>query len=384
MNKKRVLIIRNSNSESLNGDDRFPIFLANTLIENGYELMILSKSSKILSFARDNNIKTFRGRSLKKQNWSGKYTLLFPAYFIWQVILTFWYWGVFVKKNPDIIHIQSRDDFIAATIAGRMLRKKVIWTDPKELKYIWKNIDRLFRNPVGRMVHWAARFADTITVFSESERSAVNETIDAGTTVWQKIKVVYNGINDSAEQYKKDNKANIFQFCVASHLLPEKGISEVVNAFNKFSSEHKDVKLIIIGEGPEEISLREEAAGNSDIEFLGHQDNLLPYIAKSDVFIRPTYREGFSTALIEAGMLSCAIIATAVGGNTEVVKNNETGLLLHSKDPLALYDAMNKVYNDPTLRQKLAKNARTQYEKNFQFDKIVANNFIPLYEDGKK
>ena len=379
-NKKQVLIIRNSINEDLNGMDRFPVFLAETLTSNGYEPTIVSQSAKILSFARDKNIKTIRGRAAKRQNWG----FLFLGYLIWQGILTFWYWGLFVKKNPDVIHILSRDDFIAATIAGKLLGKKVIWTDPKELKYIWKNIYRWFSNPVGKMVHWAARFADKITVFSESEKSAVNENIDAGSSVWQKIKVAYNGLIDSADQYKKSKKDGTFQFCVASHLLIEKGVGEAINAFNKFSSEHKNVKLIILGDGPDEVSFREEAEGNNAIEFLGHQDNLLPYIGASDVFVRPTYHEGFSMALVEAGMLSCPIIATAVGGNVEVVKNNETGILLHSKDALALYDAMGKLYEDSSLRQKLAKNARTQYEKLFQFDKIVVNDFIPLYENTKK
>jgi glycosyltransferase involved in cell wall biosynthesis len=379
-NKKQIIIIRNSQNDNLNGTDRFPVFLAESLISNGYEVSIVSQSAKILSFARDKNIKTIRGRVAKRQDWN----FLFLGYLIWQGILTFWYWGLFVKKNPDIIHVQSRDDFIAATIAGKLLGKKVIWTDPKELKYIWKNTYRWFKNPIGKMVHWAARFADKITVFSESERSAVNENIDAGSQVWQKIKVVYNGITDSASQYKKPKKDGVFQFCLASHLIVEKGVGEAINAFNKFSSEHKNVKLIILGDGPDEVNFREEAEGNSAIEFLGRQDSLLPYIGTSDVFIRPTYHEGFSMALVEAGMLSCPIIATAVGGNMEVVKNNETGILLHPKDALALYDAMDKLYKDSALCQKIAKNARTQYEKLFQFDKTIVNDFIPLYENNKK
>ena len=384
MNKKRIIIIRNSNNDNLSGSDRFPIFLADKLAKNGYEPIIVSNSPKILSFARDNNIKTSGGRGINRQNWSGESALLLPIYIIWQIILTIWYWGLFIKKNPSIVHIQSRDVFIAATIAGRMLGKRVIWTDPQELKYIWNNVDRWFKNPVGKMVRWAARFAHKITVFSESERSLINENIAAGGQVWQKIKVIYNGIDDLAGQYKQESHNKNFRFCVASTLTVEKGIKETIDAFNKLSSDYKNIKLTILGDGPDELKFREEAEGNSDIEFLGHQENLLPYIAKSDVFIRPTYHEGFSIALIEAGMLSCPIIATAVGGNVEVVKNNETGILIHPKDALSLFDAMEKLYKDDHLCQKLANNARKQYEELFQFDKIVINDFIPLYENIKK
>jgi len=243
MNKKRIIIIRNSNNDNLGSSDRFPVLLASELASNGYEPIVVSQSSKLLSFARENNIKTSRGKWLKRQNWSGKYALLFPVYFIWQIILTIWYWGLFIKKQPSIIHVQSRDDFIAATIAGRLLGKKVVWTDPEELKDIWKNVDRWFRNPVGKFVYFAAKFAHKITVFSENERTLINEDIAAGGQVWQKIKVVYNGVIDIADQYKNSNKDKSFKFCVISHLTIDKGVSEVINAFNKLSKEYKDIKL---------------------------------------------------------------------------------------------------------------------------------------------
>jgi len=384
MIKKRIIIIRNSNNEDLNGSDRFPVFLAQELAKNGYDPTIVSQSPKLLAFARDNSIKTTRGRWWKRQDWSGKKAILLPIYIIWQIMLTFWYWGFFIKKNPQVIQIQSRDDFIAATIAGRMLGKRVIWTDHADLRDIWKNVDRWFKNPVGKLVHFAGKFANKITVVSESERVLVSDNLAAGGTVWQKVQVVYDGVIDSAAQYKNKGKDKSFKFCVASHLTTEKGISEAISAFNKLCQTHKNIKLDIIGDGPEEVKFREEAEGNHDINFVGHQDNLLPYIGNADVFIRPTYHEGFSVALVEASMLSCPIIATAVGGNVEVVHNGETGILVHPKDALALYDNMELLLKDSALRQKLATNARKQYEQLFQFDQIVQKCFIPIYEGIKK
>lgn len=377
MNNKRVIIIRNSKSSNFNGNDLFSISLGTGLMKNGYDPIIVSQSEKILSLAREKNIETHRGKWAKRQDWRG---FLFPAYLIWQIVLIIWYWKLFVQKKPHIVHIQSRDDFIAATIAGRILRKRVIWTDQEELKDIWDNVDHWFKNPVGKLVRFAAKFAHKITVFSESERSFINEHISAGGVVWQKIKVVYGGVNDVSSEYKNQKNDKLFKFCVASHLNVEKGIGEAINAFGKLSHEYPNTRLIILGSGPDEVIFREEADGNKKVEFLGNQDNILPYIKDADVFIRPTYRDGFSIALIEAGMLSCPIIATAVGGNVEVVKNKETGLLVHPKDALSLYDAMDKLYNDSDLRKKLAHNARQQYEQLFQFNKIVTNEFIPLYE----
>ena len=70
--------------------------------------------------------------------------------------------------------------------------------------------------------------------------------------------------------------------------------------------------------------------------------------------------------------------------NVEIIKDYETGLLIPSKDTDALYRAMKLLYTDEKLRDKLAKNAREQYLEKFQFNKIVKEKFIPLYEGNRK
>ena len=77
------------------------------------------------------------------------------------------------------------------------------------------------------------------------------------------------------------------------------------------------------------------------------------------------------------------VIATSVGGNVEMIVDNETGLLVPVKDTDSLYEAMEKLYRDPKLRKRVAKNARKQYEDRFVFDVIVKEGFIPLYETAR-
>lgn len=79
-------------------------------------------------------------------------------------------------------------------------------------------------------------------------------------------------------------------------------------------------------------------------------------------------------------MMKKPIIATGVGGNPEIVHDNDTGLLIPAKDAQALYSAMKLLINDASLREKLAKNARAQYEQRFVFDTIVRERFVKLYE----
>jgi glycosyltransferase involved in cell wall biosynthesis len=384
MSKKHVIIIRNAKSYDFGGGERFPVFLADILTISNFEPLIISRSPKLLDFAHDYNIKTIRGWWWSWQNWNGKFALLFPIYVLWQLVLTIWYLCVFIYQKPDIIHIQSKDDFIAATLAGKLLDKRVIWTDHADLKHIWKNIRIWYKNPVGKLVYLVAKHTNAITVVSESEHTLVSDNLSPNSPIQHKLHVVYNGIIDVSSQYEKagDNKA--FTFCTVSRLVTYKGIVEMINAFVKFSKDYPNSKLNIIGDGPEEEKFKKQAKKYLNIEFLGYQSDPLGFISNSDVYLHATYHEGFSISLVEASMLSRPIIATAVGGNLEIIHNHQTGLLVPRRDVPALYNAMKLLYEDKKLRQTLAKNARIQYEKRFQFDQIVKENFIPLYEGRNK
>ena len=79
-------------------------------------------------------------------------------------------------------------------------------------------------------------------------------------------------------------------------------------------------------------------------------------------------------------MLSLPIIATAVGGNTEIIHNEQTGLLVPSKDTQALKEAMERLYKDSALQNELGVSARQQYLESFVFSNIVLSTFIPLYK----
>lgn len=379
MSLKTIIIIRNAASYDFGGGERFPVFLANSLQRQSLNPIIVSRSQKLLEFAKINNIRTIRGWWWQKQNWSGVHALLFPMYFIWQCILFTWYISLFITKKPSIIHIQSKDDFIAATIAGRVLNKRIVWTDHADLKHVWKNLTVWYKNPVGKLVYFAARYADTITLVSNSELKLVSNTLPKHSYLKDKLHVVYNGVVDTALDHETKQKNDLFTYCVASRLVTDKGIMEAIEAFSKLSKDYKNIKLLLIGDGPEAKKFKKIAEDTQNITFLGYQTNPLHYIANADVFLHPTYHEGFSVALVEASMLKKPIIATSVGGNVEIIHNHDTGLLIPAKNISALYDAMKFMYENSEMRHVFAANARAQYERKFQFDIIVKKEFMRFY-----
>lgn len=379
MAKKTLIIVRNAYAYDFGGAERFAVFLAESVTDD-YSPVIISRHEKLLDMARSKNIATHMGWWWSWQNWSGWRIILFPAYILWQILLTIWYLSVFARLRPTVVHLQSKDDFIAGTIAAKILGVIVIWTDHADLKHVWLNVHKPFRNLVGKTILSTARFADAITVVSNSERNLVTSNLQGKyKDIEQKISVVHNGVEDRFDEHRIADKAPGQVFCVASRLVADKGIAEVIEAFIHINKDYPSSQLLIMGDGPEAKRFKNMAGEIDSIKFLGHVNQPLDVMARSDIFVHPTYHEGFSVALVEASMMGVPIIATDVGGNPEIILDEITGLLVPAKASTTLETAMRRLITDDRLREKLSSNARAQYLERFEFGSIVTNYFLPLY-----
>lgn len=378
---KQVVLIRNAMPYDFGGAERYPVDLATELGKHGWQTLVVSRSAQLLDYSRQQAIPAKSGWWWSHQDWSGKQALLFPVYLGWQMVLTGWYVRLFLHMQPAVVHIQSKDDFIAATWATKLLRRRVIWTDHADLKYIYANHKTWYKNPVGKLVYATSRLADAITLVSHSEQRLVSAAL--GKTLSNHYVVVPNGVVDRAvTPYAGPlKKVGSFTFCATSRLVTAKGIGELIDAFALFVQKNPEAQLWLVGDGPEADKFKKQAGDTPGITFFGHSDTPLEFVASSDVFVHPSYHEGFSISLIEAAMLSKPIVACNVGGNPEIVHDHETGLLIPEKNASALLAAMETLYNQPSLAANLGAGARQLYEKDYQFDKIVTDTLLPLYEN---
>jgi glycosyltransferase involved in cell wall biosynthesis len=124
-----------------------------------------------------------------------------------------------------------------------------------------------------------------------------------------------------------------------------------------------------IGAELEEQAETLNIAGN--IRFLGERSDVGELLAASDIFVLPSHQEGFSNALLEAMAANVPAVATAVGGNTDAVVDNETGLLVPAHDPKALGAAILRLAKDSVLRRRLAGAARRRAADCFSLDACV-------------
>ena len=380
MSKLKAILIRNASHFDFGGGERYPIFVSKGLQDNNISPLIVSRNKRLLEYAKKNHIPTLHGWWWQKQNWDSLNILLFPFYVLWQILLVIWYISIFIKEKPNVVHIHSKDDFIAGTIAAKLAGARVIWTDYADLKHIWLNLSIWYRNPVGKLVYLCSFLANNITVVSDSERREITRHLAKKSRIKHKIVIIYNGCEDKKAFYPKKNKhSKKFIFSIANRLVTDKGIRETIDAFTSLNKKHQDTELIIIGDGPESIDFKKQAQGNKSINFVGYQNEPFAYINDSDVFLQPTYHEGFSVALVEACMLEMPIIATSVGGNVEIIEDKKNGLLVKSKDAASLENAMKRLYEDKKLRNSIALNARKTYVNSFVLSSLVERHYIPLY-----
>jgi glycosyltransferase involved in cell wall biosynthesis len=289
------------------------------------------------------------------------------------------YFLIIIYYKINIVHPQSRDDFISATLAAKLLGKKVVWTDHADLKYVWQNHKTWYKNPVGKLVYVCSKLADNITLVSNSEKRLIEKNL--GKSLPSKYKIIYNGVEDNEilpiEIDKLDEDSVIFS--ATSRMVTAKGIGELIEAFILLDKKYS-VGLWLLGEGPEISKFKKMSESCKNIKFLGFPENALSYVAASDIFVHPSYHEGFSISLLEAAKLGMPTIACDVGGNSEIIDNGISGTLVKEKNNTELLAAMELLVNNHSLRKKYGDNLRKRYLKDFVFEDIVKRDFVRLYE----
>ncbi len=377
---KKTLIIRNAYHYDFGGAEKFAVNLAAELSKHNMQPVLITRSPQLLKHAQQMHVKHKRGWWWSRQDYSGANVLLFPFYLLWQILLTLWYVQLILHMKIDIVHPQSRDDFVAATIAGRLLRKRVVWTDHADLKYVFANHRVWYKNPVGKLVYLASKLAHYITLVSQSEQLLIETAL--GITLPAKYKVIHNGISDQnvVPHPRPHGEQEAIIYCSTSRLVTAKGIGELIEAFTQISRQNPSVRLWIVGYGPEADHFKQLAQHVPTITFFGHKDDALPFVAACDIFVHPSYHEGFSLSLVEAIMLGKPAIACRVGGNPEIIRDGQNGLLVPAKDAQLLAGAMLKLAKEPQTRKMYGVAAREDYVKSFVFESIVKEKFLPLYE----
>lgn len=206
--------------------------------------------------------------------------------------------------------------------------------------------------------------------------------------------------NASSNKLREIKRDDVFTFIFVGRIVRDKGINELIAAFDKLSQEHK-VRLLLVGKfedalDPVSESTKKIIDGNSSIEYLGPQygTDLLACYAASNCFVFPSYREGFPNTVLEAGAMELPSIVTDINGSREIIvcRNEENtspirdmkicdnGIIIPPRNEDLLYKAMDEIFRNDNVRAVMASQAREMVASRFE-QSFVQKCLIEFYNE---
>ncbi|MBT2771760.1 glycosyltransferase family 4 protein [Halomonas sp. ISL-60] len=164
--------------------------------------------------------------------------------------------------------------------------------------------------------------------------------------------------SSDATQRFRDGFANKFLVGHAGAVVDRhKGQRVLLQAARKLEQQAPDIQFILLGDGKDAEALKNESSSLSNVSWLGFKNNIADYLAGLDVFAFPSRNEGLGSVVLDVMQLGVPVIATDVGGIPDIVKHEQTGLLIPSGDADALANGILRLRQEVPLRQRLVKGA---------------------------
>ena len=175
-----------------------------------------------------------------------------------------------------------------------------------------------------------------------------------------------------------------FIFGFVGRIVKDKGIDELIASFSFLQKKNDNLYLLILGEFEDDLdpvssATLQEMKKNSHIIIAGSQKDVRQYYKSMNVFILPSYREGFGLSLLEAQCMEVPCIASDISGCNEIIKNNYNGILIPPKSKLDLTVAMEKLLINRRLLGELKRNTRNNVINKYN-QKLVWKASLEMYD----
>lgn len=281
--------------------------------------------------------------------------------------------------KPDVVHSRNRGAF-EAILAG-------YWAGSCSLVHSEHGVESIDANPepwrhrqVRRLVY---NLADQVCAVSHHLRDyhALRTGFPAG-----KIKVIHNGVDTARFRPQEELRRSMRQrlgiapdeFCIGAvgRLEPVKDIATLLRAAAQMPGLARGCRLLIAGDGREATALGELAQSIPELklrtQFVGEIQEIPEFLNALDVYVLPSLFEGICNSLLEAMAVGVPVVATATGGNPEVVIDGQSGLLFPVADAAALAAILERLRLQSDLRARLGEQARLRIRDHFSLESMVA------------
>ncbi len=279
----------------------------------------------------------------------------------------------FAKIKPDIVHAHA---VMSARIAAKISGAKIIYTrhsvfePPKKISH-----------GIGKFINGAVNnfFADKIIAVAEAAKDNLTKT---GVSE-KKITVIKNGV-DSLKRYDAETIAKIksnygindeFVLSIAARLTYVKGHKYILKAVKMLADDGENFKLIIAGTGEYEDEIKNEISAlnlENNVIMAGFVKDVEALNNITDLNLNFSFgTEATSLSLLEGMSLGIPAVVSDFGGNPGVIRDNENGFLVPSKDYKSLYEKIKLAMDDKELYKRLCEGSRRIFESEFTADKVT-------------
>lgn len=383
MSKKKVLIL--ITKSNWGGAQRYVFDVASNLPKDEFDVEVMAGSDGILiqklndlGISANGNLSIGRDVSISKD---------IKAFF--ELI------SILKKNKPDILHLNSSKIGGLGTLAGRIAKvPRIVFTS-----HGWAfNENRSFISKlIIKFLHW-------FTVYLSHETIAVSNNLKEQMSLWpkisNKISVIHNAIRvepifskvNAENELKKaspilrdrmnslDPKKTIVIGTVGE-LHHIKGYNYAIQAIDELIKSDKikksglNILFTIIGTGEEKEKLEKMIADlnlKDNVILLGYVKDAYQYFKSFDIFLLSSLSESFGYVLLEAGLASLPVVATAVGGIPEIIDDMQTGVLIQAKKPNEIKHALDFYLSHKTVRKEHGVALQQKVIREFSIEKMIS------------
>jgi glycosyltransferase involved in cell wall biosynthesis len=376
MNKKlvRITTVPMSLKYLLKGQMSF-------MSKKGYNVIMISSDGKVLKEVIDAEECNHFIIPLTR-----KITLLKDLYAVCKLLI------LLRQQKPDVVHTHTPKAGIIGMLASYLAKVPIRLHTVAGLPLMEvSGLKRRVLNFVEKLTYKCA------TNVYPNSNGLKNIIIDNRLVNKEKLKVIGNGSSNGIDTSYFDSKlfslldkevlkTNLginntdFIFIFVGRVVSDKGINELVKAFDKICLLEENIKLLLVGPFEDELDPLQKGTkllinNNDNIISVGYQNDVRPYFSISNCLVFPSYREGFPNVVMQAGSMGLPSIVSNINGCNEIIQNNINGLVIKIKSVSAIYDAMLEMYTDKQLYNLIKENTRDiikqRYERKLFWDLLL-------------
>jgi len=293
------------------------------------------------------------------------------------------------RERFDIVQTYLWTANTWARIAARMAGIRWILASERNVD-IW---EEAYKRVIGR---WLARSTDRVVANSEAVRQYL---LNRGGLAPEKVVTIHNGVNfdrfrtpcDPAIRRRELGIADdvVLAGCLA-RIEPAKDHGTLLQALALISARLPKLHVALIGGGSEQERLRRmahELGIGERVHFVGFRTDAAEWLQSVDISVLSSVKEGLSNTVLESMAAGKPVVATDVGGNAEVIVENETGFLVPARSPTELGTALARVAGSRELMTSFGKAGRRRADGLFSVDSMVAHTerlYLELVSSGAR